>query len=169
MLTKLEIIKSHIQLAPEKLNEIYLMISHNEKDKVEKEIETLYMIMNLTEGDEEKKRKKVMEEEKLVRKMLEEEQKLDRQKREESEKESLLLAKKCEEEEKRFLEMRRKEKEENNLARCEICLDDLINADLLPLESCEHIYHPKCIVQHMRTQVKKILYIEIRSRTERFR
>ena len=74
-----------------------------------------------------------------------------------------------EEEKKKVTEEEKLAKKMPGLAKCEICLDDLASADLFPLESCEHIYHPKCIVQHMRTQVKKILYIEIRSRTERFR
>eukprot|EP01022_Parablepharisma_sp_SALTPOND_P030553 TRINITY_DN765_c0_g1_i1.p1 TRINITY_DN765_c0_g1~~TRINITY_DN765_c0_g1_i1.p1 ORF type:complete len:335 (+),score=32.50 TRINITY_DN765_c0_g1_i1:1689-2693(+) len=85
----------------------------------------------------------------LALKIMEEE----KQKQEQMEQESLQYAKKLEAEERAELERKRQMEEEKNKAKCEICLDDIADSELLPLDSCGHIYHPECITRYIKTKI----------------
>ena len=79
-------------------------------------------------------------------------------KRKQEEEESMKLARELEEEEKKQAEIRRLNKEEKNKANCDICLDEIADADLFPLDKCGHIYHSACMEKYLGTQVKDRKY-----------
>eukprot|EP00826_Nyctotherus_ovalis_P032367 TRINITY_DN2608_c0_g1_i1.p1 TRINITY_DN2608_c0_g1~~TRINITY_DN2608_c0_g1_i1.p1 ORF type:complete len:206 (-),score=63.00 TRINITY_DN2608_c0_g1_i1:178-795(-) len=64
------------------------------------------------------------------------------------------MAKRLQDEEREWQEARRKELEQKNKANCAICLENIEDADLIPLDKCEHIFHPDCIRQHMSVEIE---------------
>lgn len=63
-------------------------------------------------------------------------------------------------EENKLQEKRRMELEIKNAPDCGICFDKIFTVDILPLESCEHLYHKKCLGNYLRLEVSQINYIK---------
>ena len=136
--------EDNIEVIIEKLNEC----KNNYHKRMAKENKINNQLMEI------EKRKRMEEEEsiKLIKEMQKDEEE-ELKRRQEIDEESLKLIKAMEEEEKADQEERRRQGEEDNATNCEICLDKIDITDLLPLDRCGHLYHPKCLRRYFETEI----------------
>ena len=75
-----------------------------------------------------------------------------RKKREEED--SLKLINEMKEQDDLEIELRRRKAEESNPSNCDICLEQIAAKDLLPLDTCGHLFHPICLRTHFQNEIE---------------
>lgn len=104
-------------------------------------------------AEKEKNRKQQEEESLKLIMQLQKEEEAEQEKHKKMEEESMKLIRAMQMEEEKELNKRVKDKEEINATECEICLDKIDIKDLMPLDRCGHLYHPKCLSRYFETEI----------------
>ncbi|CDW84022.1 ibr domain containing protein [Stylonychia lemnae] len=116
-------------------------------------------LLDMSYADEEDEFLDLLNEEKFFENKMAEQEKRDQElarigtSSQDSETQRLIKQLQKEDDEAKRNERQNIDQEDNNLT-CAVCLDDIVDDNILPLTSCDHFYHKECLESYFRVEIQ---------------